>query len=202
MTRDRSAGGGDEGFLRDVLDRLRRAERDGAVTVGEALSALEDRSLGLVIAGLGLIAAFPLTGALPGVPAAIAALVLAVVGRSVVGGERRLRVPGFIRRRSVDAARFERAAARLRPWAAWVDRRLRWRLTPLVASAAARSAILALCALLALSMLPLGLVPWGVTAPALALIAFGLALAARDGLMAAAGYALTAAAGLAAAQLL
>jgi hypothetical protein len=59
-----------------------------------------------------------------------------------------------------------------------------------VDSVPARRVILVACAVLALSMFPLALVPAGVTAPGVGLIAFGLALMGRDGLMAAVGYAL------------
>jgi hypothetical protein len=53
----------------------------------------------------------------------------------------------------------------------------------------------ALC-LLALSMYPLALVPWGVMAPAAGITVIGLGLLARDGVMIFAGLALTMLAGM------
>jgi len=46
--------------------------------------------------------------------------------------------------------------------------------------------------LLALTMIPLALVPWGVLPPALGIVLFGVAMIGRDGVFAIAGYVLSA----------
>ena len=69
-----------------------------------------------------------------------------------------------------------------------VDRFVSRRMPFLVGTKTARTVLHATIIVLALTMYPLALVPWGVTAPAVALVAFGLALIARDGLMALIGY--------------
>jgi hypothetical protein len=54
----------------------------------------------------------------------------------------------------------------------------------------ARAVIKIAVAVLSLTMFPLAFVPWGVTVPAFAIVAFGLALIARDGVFALVGYVL------------
>lgn len=175
-----------------VLTRLSDAGGDGEVSMGEVLHVLEDRPIGVLMAALGLMAAIPVIGAIPGVTVLIGALVLLAVVQFFFGGGG-LWVPAFVSRRAVDAEAFDRGLTKARPAARWLDRRLRPRLTVLVEGRTRRALIVLATVLLAFSLFPLALVPWGAEPPALGILAFGLALMRRDGLMALVGYALTAA---------
>src|SRR5690606_31710215 len=76
-----------------------------------------------------------------------------------------------------------RAVRLMRPLARGVDRLLKPRLAWLVESHAVY-AVAVVCALVALTMPPLELVPFAATAAGVAIAAFGLALSGRDGLLA------------------
>lgn len=179
---------GEERSLSEIVARLERAGGDGAVSVNEMLGKFEDRSTVVVVAGLGLIALLPVIGAIPGVSIGVATLVLLSLAQSLRGRRGALRLPGRLGRREIGRERYRRGLERGRRWAGRVDRLLKERLTGLTRGRPQRAAILLAAALLAVTMYPLAFAPWGVTAPALGLVAFGLALIARDGLMALFGY--------------
>lgn len=188
---DPNAGGDapQEGSLGALLDRLKEADHGDDISVGDVMAALEDRSLGVIIAALALIAALPVVGAIPGVSITIAVLLLAAIGQSILGRSGGgLWLPAFVRRREIADERFEKGVAKVRPYTDWVDRRLRPRLRLLTSNRAARVVIVMAATVLSLSLVPLAVVPWGVQAPSLGLVALGLALMTRDGLMALIGY--------------
>lgn len=183
------ANGG--GGIGDVLDRLKKADQNGQTSAGDVLAALEDRTIGVVIAAFGLIAALPIVGAIPGISIAIGALLLVAIGQDAIGRSG-LWAPAFVRNRTIDDEKFDAAIEKVRPYTDWIDRRLRPRLSFLTDSDAARWLILLCAAVLALSMFPLALIPWGVQAPSMGIVALGLALMSRDGVMALIGYAFAA----------
>jgi hypothetical protein len=86
-------------------------------------------------------------------------------------------------RRSVSRKRFEKALRWVRRPARAIDRLLRPRLTFLTDTIGAY-AIAVLCVLIASAMPPMELVPFAATIAGAALTAFGLALIARDGVVA------------------
>mgnify|MGYP006273590073 FL=1 len=184
-----------EDSLGDVLDRLSNAEGRSEVRVGDVIDTLADRSLGVILVALGLIAAIPVIGAIPGVSIAVGALALVALGQRMLGRSRGRGIwtPDFVRRRSFDRDAFHRGVAKARPAVEWIDRRLGARLQTLAAGPGRGTAMTLASATLAAAMFPLAIVPWGVVPPALGLVAFGLAMIARDGVMALIGYALTAA---------
>jgi hypothetical protein len=178
----------EERSLGQILHRLSHADEDGKISVNDALAAFEDRSSGVLVTMLGLIAALPFIGAVPGISITTALLILGVIGHAAFGG-RGIRVPGRLGRLSVAKEKFDAGLDASSGVVRRVDSLLRQRLVALTSTPPARMAILAAVALLALTMFPLAFVPWGVTAPSLGIIAFGLALIARDGAFAIAGYA-------------
>ncbi|MEC9431700.1 MAG: exopolysaccharide biosynthesis protein [Pseudomonadota bacterium] len=186
---ERRDGEDDERSLVEVLDRIGEAGSDGEVTVNEVLDGFSGRSLGVMLTALGLIAAMPIIGDIPGMSMLTGALILAALIRQWATG-RGIRAPGRVGRRGVEAERMEKALDRARPWAARVDRLLKPRLTVLTSGPAARAALAVAAGAMALTFFPLAFVPFGVKAPALAVLAFGLARMTRDGYAAAAGYAL------------
>lgn len=178
--------------LGDILDALGEAEDGDTVSVGDVLTAFEDRSSGVLITMFGLFAALPVIGAVPGMSVVTGTVILLVIAHSAIGGGR-LSLPGPLERLRIRRSLFDKGLERGRSITDRVDRLLRPRLEFLAASTPARVAIKIAVALLALSMFPLAIVPYGVTAPAAGVVAFGLALIARDGAMALAGYLMCAA---------
>ena len=182
--------------LNALLDRLEEAGPDGAgdrpVKLGELLDAVGRRSFGPILLLVGLIAVSPLSG-IPGMPSILGITVILVAGQLVVGRER-FWVPGWVSERAISRGKLDRALKFLRRPAVWVDRVLRERLAFLTRGIATY-AIALLSVLIAATMPPLEIVPFAASTAGLALMAFGLALTAHDGVMALAAVAFTLATG-------
>lgn len=179
--------GREEHTLAEVLDRLEAAGRDGRVSLADVLETFADRSLGVLLAVFGLITAMPIVGDIPGISVLMAVLILLSIARSL-SGRGSMRLPSRIGRRSIEQARLTRALARVRPWTDRIDRALKPRLTFLTGTRPARLVIALSAAVLAVAIIPMIPVPFGVKPPGLAIMALGLARMARDGLMALFGY--------------
>jgi hypothetical protein len=182
--------------LEDLVRRLKEAaEENGTkISVGEIIESIGHRSFGPLIVLGGLLGMSPL-GLIPTAPTVIALLVLLVALQLVVGRET-IWVPAILRKLAVTSEKLQKAAqAALKP-VRIVDRIVKPRLAFLTTGPAERLAALA-CALAAVAMPPLELVPFGGLVPATAITIFGIALIARDGLAMLAALLLTAgAAGL------
>jgi hypothetical protein len=122
------------------------------------------------------------------VPAVVALVVLLSVGHSFIGGRAHFWAPEAVRRQRVDADRVSAWLEWIRPISRRVDGLVRPRLGILVDSPPARIAISLIAVGLALSMLVISIVPFLVLVASLGLMLFGLALMARDGLLALIGY--------------
>lgn len=177
----------DESSLTDILDRLLEAGGNGSVSINDVLAEFQGRSLGVWLTLFGVVAALPVIGAIPGISILVAALILiAIIQTLLIGGK--MRVPGALGQREIDDDELKDAVEKSRPWAGKIDRFLKTRLTFLIHGQAAETAIAMMAGVLALSMIPLAVVPWGVQAPATGIVALGLALIGRDGLFALIGY--------------
>ena len=173
--------------LQTILDDLANAGEGETTSVGEVLDAFENRSLGVLLALFGALAAIPVIGGLPGAPLVLCAFIMIAIAQSVFakGG---LWAPKRLRNVEIGRDKLKSGMEKAKPWARRIDALVKPRLEWLTGSSLARGAIIAASTLLALSFLPLSLIPWGVGAPAFALVAFGLALLGRDGLFALVGY--------------
>ncbi len=179
------AGGGTGTPLQEAIAGLERDTGSGTVSLGELLDALEQRSLGFVLAALGILVLTPGIGAIPGVPDIASAAALLAIGHAWLGGGRRFVAPERLRARRVSADRVDRALEAVRPLGARIDRlvineRLAW----LAESRGARIALSLTAALLALAVFALSLVPWLAALPAFGLLLVGLALMGEDGVFA------------------
>ncbi len=187
MTDHTNSQDGQPSSLDDVLDEILKASDSGEITVDDIMRIVADRSLGMTLAVLGLIAAMPVVGGLPGVSLAVAVLCLLAIGRALVGG-RSWSLPFDWGKQGLEREKLETGVAKMRPGARRVDRLLRKRLTSLTDDVVQRRIIAVAAGVLALVMLPLSVIPGGVVPAALGIVLFGLALLARDGLMALLGY--------------
>ncbi len=177
--------GRDDGGLSvgDVFARAIRATEGQTVSV-EALSGRAPTLLFVI----GVLMVSPI-GAIPGAPLVCAGLVALLMGQSVLH-----RGPPWVPRRlagvEIDAARLRRALERTQPWVRPLERLVRPRLTALIRPPLNHLWALA-CILIALTMLPLGFVPFGAAVPALALAIIGLGLMSADGVLVLAGVAVS-----------
>ena len=176
---DGAGGAEDEhavcGILDELADTARERER---VEVGTLVEAFGHRGYGALLLVPALIEVSPV-GGIPGVPTALAAIVVLFAVQIVMGRDH-MWLPDVIERRSVDADGLGKAVERMRPVAGRLDRWFHGRLQGLVRRPFTQIAAGA-CALLALTVPPLEVVPFASTAPMGAIAAFGLALLVRDG---------------------
>lgn len=166
--------------LETLLTSLLDSSDDEDVTVEELLEAVGRRSHGPVILMLGFVTVSPLT-LIPGANWLVA-LVTLIFSFQVLMGQKRPWLPRRALQFSFDEDLLERGVAIASPWARRIDKFVKPRLSPLTTSPFLQLAAIA-CIGASLITFPLGLVPFGPVAPGLTLIAFGLALSARDGIL-------------------
>ncbi len=163
----------------DILDAIERlADEHAQVAVGDVIEALGSRGFGPFLVVMPLIDISPI-GSIPGLPTAMA-VVIALVAVQMAIGRRHLWLPGFVRRRSIKAATAQKAVAKTRGVARFMDRWFHGRLPSLTSGVFVRLAAIGVI-LLACAVPPLELLPLATTAPMLAIAAFGLAITVRDG---------------------
>lgn len=176
------ASNGDAENLTGLLDSLdEQIEGEDDFSVEDLLDAFGARSFGPLLAVPAIIALSPL-GAIPGVPATLGVFVVLVSGQHLIGKGRPW-VPSRLRDRGVSADTWSDAREKVAPWAARADRVIEPRMTWLTTGPMAQVIGVATL-LLGAAMVPLELVPFAVYAPGAALLALGLALSARDGVLA------------------
>lgn len=171
-------------FIADLAD-------DGKdVAFEDVVEALGGRSFGPLLLLCGLIILAPVVGDIPGVPTITGLLVLLVSVQLLIGREH-FWFPGWIRKRSVSARTITKITTKTRGFARFVDRLLRQRLTWLV-SGRAIGVVAAFSMVIALATPVMEMVPFSANGAGAILTAFGLALVARDGVFAIAGFVFTA----------
>lgn len=171
--------------MREVEDMLDRLDELGAsrerVTVDDIRTCLGRDAVGPALLTLGLLALSPL-GDIPGAPT-ILAIFIFTVGLQMAVGRSRIWLPRRLARRSVRGRSLCRTASLVRPVVRVLSRVIWARLTILVDGPMAR-VIAGLCAILALTLPPLEVVPFGATVPSSVITGLSIALVARDGLLA------------------
>jgi hypothetical protein len=176
--------------LEQLLERLGEAEADdGRVTIEAMLDEIGHRSFGPLILFAGLATLSPV-GDIPGIPSIIAVYVLLTSGQ-MLAGRRSFWLPRWLLKRSLSQKRLEKSLRWLQRPAAWVDRLIRPRLAALT-GVNGRRAIAAACLVIGLALPPMDFVPFSATGGGAALTAFGLAVIAHDGVLAALAFAITA----------
>ena len=150
------------------------------VTIRDVEEAIGERSFGPLLLIPGLAALTPI-GIIPGAPTLLAIVIVLIAGQLVIGRSE-FWLPKFLAERSVKGARLKSSLHKVRPAARFLDRILKPRLTFLTGRVGLRVAA-GVCLLVALLIPPMELVPFGVAAPATAIVAFGLGFTTRDGLL-------------------
>ena len=153
----------------------------GRVSVADLMATVGERSFGPLLLVPSLIAVSPV-GAIPGLPA-ITSVVIVLIAGQIVLGHKHFWIPGWLARRSVAAQTLEHGLEKFRPVARFIDRLLRPRLAWLTRGPFF-TAIALLCLLIGLVTPVLELVPLGGIPPNAAVVAFSLAITARDGVWA------------------
>lgn len=167
------------------LDEILKALNDSAdegdtVTVDEIRDHLGKGALGSALLVLGLLALSPL-GDIPGTPSIMAVLIVLIAGQMALGREQAW-LPAWLASRSIKTKYLRKATSLGRPVFGFFSRFLRQRMSHLTEGGSAR-VVAGACVLLALTLPPLEVVPFGATVPSTGIAGFGLALVTRDGLL-------------------
>lgn len=175
--------------LTEFLEALNQAVESGHISLGDIVQAFEQRGFGPLLLAPALIVLLP-TGAIPGVPT-VCALFICLVDGQLLLGRRYPWLPKKLRTFSIGRDKFQSAVKKAKPITKRIDYVIRSRLTGFIEPPA--SYIIAVLSIfLALTMIPLELVPFAAAAPAAAIAFFALGLTAKDGLLVIVGLVVTA----------
>ena len=175
--------------LQSVFD-LVEAALDGAdsVDLKTVIEAFGNRSFGPIMVLCGLCMMTPL-GMLPGIPPAFGLIVI-VFAMQLLFRRKTPWMPEFLRKVKIPADKLLKVKAKTKPVLAKIDGiirpRLQWAVTGPMQVVISIVAII-----LSLSFFVLGMVPFGVVAPAAIILILGLGITARDGILALLGLSLS-----------
>lgn len=172
--------------LVDLIEEMdSELEGDDEFSIGDVLDAFGSRSFGPLLTLPALLMVSPL-GGIPVVPTVLAAFVGLISAQHLLGLDHPW-LPKLLADRSVSKSKWEKAEDNLLPWAKRIDAMIKPRLAWLVSSPMDRAISLIVLVLAAL-VLPLEAVPFAVMVPGSALFMLGLAMSARDGVVALGGF--------------
>ena len=161
----------------DIMDDL-LAKTTGDVSVGDVVNKFESRGFGPLLLLPALVALLP-TGAIPGVPS-ICGVTLCIICLQMAFGDAHPWLPGILKNRSLSHAKLENAVEKSRPYVVTAEKILTPRLTVITESPASRF-VAAYCALCALSMVPLEVVPFAAAVPAFSIALTAVGMTSKDG---------------------
>jgi len=173
----------DPASLTELLHRL-RTETEGMdqVSVADILNAVGERSFGPLVLIAGIVTLAPLIGDIPGVPTLLGLVVVLTLGQ-LVFHRRSIWIPGKLARRNIGRQKLIKGLDWMDRPARFMDRWTKQRMVCLV-SGPGQYLMALLCMLVAAAMPLMEIVPFSANGGGLSLTAFGLAIIARDGLLA------------------
>lgn len=158
------------------------AQEHETVSVSDVTRAFGDRAFGALMFVFAAPLALPMP---PGVSAVLGAPLLFITAQWMIGRDH-LWLPGVIANRTMSRTDYVALMGKLTPYLAWLERRLRRRMTLLYGPIIDRLTGLFCVILATIVFLP---IPFGNMLPSFAIAAFALGLAERDGLAALIGWA-------------
>jgi hypothetical protein len=168
--------------MEQLLDRIEAgAQGRDFVSIGEMMDSVGRRTFGPLVLLVGVILVTPLSG-VPGVPTLMGLLTLLTLGQ-VLLGLKHFWLPQLMVRRKIPRQRLLKGLKWLRPFARRIDRMTRARFTLLVKGPGLYAMALA-CMVISVVMPATEVVPFSSSIAGLALVAFGMAMISRDGLLA------------------
>ncbi|MCL7943356.1 exopolysaccharide biosynthesis protein [Marinobacter sp. ATCH36] len=169
--------------MQQLLDQIREsATGSGQVSVNAILNGVGERSFGPLVLLAGLITVAPLIGDIPGVPTILGLVVLLTLGQ-LLFRRHSIWLPSWISRRSVPRQKLLKGLEWLQKPARFLDRWTGPRLVFLV-DGPGLYIMAIICMAVAMAMPLMEVVPFSANGGGAALMAFGLAIVARDGLLA------------------
>lgn len=169
--------------IEQLLDRIRSStEGKDRVSVGDILEAVGKRSFGPVVLVAGLITIAPLIGDIPGIPTLLGMVVLLTLGQ-LMFRRHHIWLPNWITARNIQRDKLTKGLDWLHKPARILDKLTRPRLVFLV-EGPGLYVMAALCIAVALAMPAMEIIPFSANGGGAALMAFGLAIIASDGVVA------------------
>lgn len=166
--------------LQSILQKVDDAVENGETDLKTLIQSFENRAFGPILTLVGIFMMTPL-GAIPGVPIAFAIIVIAFAGQLLLARPTPW-MPKMLSRVKIRKTKVDKARRFVRPVLTAVDGVLRPRLQWMATGPATVIAAL-FSIILALTMFPLGAVPFGVVIPGFLIGLFGLGIMARDGIV-------------------
>ncbi len=167
----------------ELLDRIdTAADEHEQTSIGDVLDQVGDRSFGPVLLLAGLVMLAPVVGDIPGVPVMMGLIVIITCWQFLRGHEH-LHLPGLLLRRSVSRGKVKKGVGWMRPVGRVLDRWSKCRL-PQMTRGAGFVVIGVACVVIAAATPLMEVVPMSANLAGVAITAFGLALIARDGVIA------------------
>ncbi len=157
------------------------AQEHETVSVSDVTHAFGDRAFGALMFVFAAPLALPMP---PGVSAVLGAPLLFITVQWMIG-RNHLWLPGVIANRTMSRSDYVALMGKLTPYLAWLERRLRRRITFLYGPVIDRLTGLFCVVLATVVFLP---IPFGNMLPSFAIAAFALGLAERDGVAALIGW--------------
>lgn len=180
MSEDKPLGG-----ILNKVDEIAQGQDTDLHTV---IAAFGDRAFGPVLTLCGLFHLTPI-GAFPGVPIALGIVIISFAGQLVFGRDTPW-MPKFLRKVKIRHTSIEKSRRFVGPILDKVDAiirpRYKWAATDMAKTIAAIISVV-----FAITLLPLGSVPFGVVIPGLIITLIGLGITARDGLILMLGFLLS-----------
>lgn len=172
----------DPANMAQLLDRIEAGAADRAfVSIGEMMDSVGRRTFGPVVLFVGIILVTPLSG-VPGMPTLMGLLMLITLGQILLGRQY-IWLPGWVVKREIPVKRLQQGLTWLRRPARMIDSLIRPRLILFVRGPGLYVMALA-CMVIAGVMPATEIVPFSSSLAGVALMAFGLAMISKDGLLA------------------
>lgn len=175
--------------LEEVVDEaIESAHGEKEIELRDLLDEFGTRSFGPILIIVSLVIISPV-GSIPGLPIALGAVVVLFAAQILFGRDHPW-IPERMRKIGFDREKAEAARDRWHGWLETIDRFIRPRLQWATGGWAQWLAAFCL-AFLSATMIPLEVIPFAVTLPGVAMLAFGIGFTARDGLFMLLGFLVT-----------
>lgn len=177
--------------LEGLLDHVDKAVDGDQADLKSIIESFGDRAFGPVLTLCGLFLITPL-GAIPGVPIALGLIIISFAVQLLLGRDHPW-MPKFVEKVIVKRTKIKKTKKVAKPVLQKVDGVVRPRLA-WATGKPSRYAAAFISIILAITLFPLGAVPFGVAIPGVIICILGLGVLARDGIIMIIGFSLTGAA--------
>jgi len=174
--------------LEGILDRAREAAGGEQVDLKDLVQAFGERAFGPVMILCSLFLMTPI-GIIPGLPAAFGLIVI-IFALQLLFRRKYPWMPEILRKVEISDAALEKTQQKVSPLLRKIDNVIHPRL-PWVTSGPMQALTALLAIILSITLVPLGMVPFGVVAPAFIIGLLGLGITARDGILIIIGFVLS-----------